>query len=191
MGDYILPPVLDVPVLKDKSAQVIIDHKRYIVWVFPPKCAQTSLRVWVGDENVASPATFAAARNCINDRKYRLIMSLRHPVSRFLSAHANKFPHLPLEKLVQLASQHTDAALDIHLQSQSYYLDRLGRERPDLVLRVESLREDCEHIGWVEDVPEVRNTSSWSHDEFMALPVYLRELLIYRYSRDLALWESS
>lgn len=188
MGDYILPQVLDEPVLKDKSAQVIIDHARYIVWVFPPKCAQTALRIWVGDFNVVSPATFEAARNCLDNRKYRLIMSVRHPVSRLLSAHANKFPATSLGKLIHAVAKHADTALDIHLQSQSYLLNRLGREKPDLVLRVEQLEADCRALPHVEGAPEVRNTSNWDYSVYDGLDRATKELLVWRYRHDIKLW---
>jgi hypothetical protein len=189
MSNYILPPVLETPVLRDKSAQVIIDHSRYIVWVFPPKCAQTALRIWVGDDNVVSPATFEAARHCLIDLKYRLIMSVRHPVRRFMSAHANKFPAIPLGKLVHMVAKHADPALDIHLQAQTYLLHRLGRENPDLALPVEHLGQYCKALPFVEGEPDIRNTSQWHYHEYHDLPEADRSLLEWRYRDDFALWD--
>ena len=185
---YILPAVLQRPVLKDKSAQIIVDNNRHTVWVFPPKCAQTALRIWVGDDNVTSPATFEMARARLNLLHYRLVMSVRHPVDRLLSARANKFPSRSLHDLIELVSKHEDTALDIHLQSQMYLLTRLGRDLPDLALRVENLTHDCEYLPWMEDVPDVRNQSSWTLDEYNSLSDEDRDLLEYRYRADYDLY---
>jgi hypothetical protein len=53
---------------------------------------------------------------------------------------------------------------------------------------VEYLQEDCSTIGWVEDVPDVRNSSRWTSEEFDNLSSELQAMFRYRYRDDFDLW---
>lgn len=191
MSAYDLPPVHDEARLMAGSAQILTDHKRHTVWVFPPKCAQTSLRMWVGEDNVVHNSAFVGARNLIKTHAYRVVMSVRHPEARLISAWRNKFDHLSLGTLVQDAVAHTDHILDIHLRSQCYLLDMIGIERPHRYIRVEHLAHDTNFIPWVDGPVGHENTTGSKATDFETLPLDLQTLFRHRYARDYALWEDA
>jgi hypothetical protein len=189
--NYTNPPGREVAELKHKSAQVLLDHLHHTVWVFPPKCAQTALRKWVGKSNpgVISPVPFVNARTMINRHHYRLVMSVRNPASRIVSAWKNKWPQLSLREVVMTACSRTDYALDLHLQSQMYLLRCLERTVPDIALRVgPELGAMCQALPWMQDSPAKENVSGSRLDDFVALPTEVTDLFYERFADDYSLW---
>lgn len=190
MTAYTKPPVC-APRKLAFSSQVIADHDHQILYVLPPKCAQTSLRLWIGPE-VESPVRFEKVPAL---RDYLVVMSVRNPYHRFVSAWRNKFSNVTFDALLNHALGHGDMALDIHLQSQSHLLDLAGIDEPDLFLRVgPDLADDVANFAMSREWLEQReltheNVSGATMGPFMDLPNEVLDMFKFRYRDDFNLWE--
>ena len=182
------------PRLMEFSAQVVADHDHQILYVFPPKCAQTSLRKYVGPL-VESPVRFDKARKLVHEDDYLTVMSVRNPYHRFVSAWRNKFPNVPFEVLLHHVLDHGDMALDIHLQSQCHLLDLAGIDEPDHFLRVgPGLVEDVaifsahrEWLQWIQLAHE--NKTGAGMGDFLTCDNDTIKMFQWRYRADFELWE--
>jgi len=191
MSEYNQPLIVP-PHTREKSAQVISIPQHNTIFIFPPKCAQTSLRRWVGSD-VVSPTYY---RNVGGNEA--IVMSVRNPFDRLVSAWANKYDNRAFGAFVTNVCSHTDEALDIHVQSQGYLLERCGRRQhgtPDYFLRVgESLYSDISalkrQLTWLRGSPEHANKSA--HESGLAMfskDRELYEMVRARYRDDFELWE--
>lgn len=176
--------------VKTQSAQVLVDSQRKRVYIFPPKCAQTTLRRFIGDYGIKSPVTFEEAKAAIA-AGYMVIMAVRDPKARLVSAWRNKFNSLKLSDVAQAAIMNSDHALDIHLRPQAHLLDMLGRPNVDAYIRVGShMAEDTRRLG-LGSPTEHMNASGSKAADYETLPDYVRGALEARYTWDYRLWEEA
>lgn len=145
----------------------------------------------MGDVDVVSPATYDACISCIKDMNYRTIMTIRNPVDRICSAHRNKFSHMTLEKLLTIATSHSDAILDLHLQSQEFLLRQIDVVKPDILLRVDRLLLDCAGLPWMTGQPGHDNRSGSTDAAWADINLDLRMAFVDRFARDYELYRSA
>lgn len=185
------PQVL-APRITDFSAQLIFVPRNNTLYVFPPKCAQTSLRKWVGTEGVVSPMHFREV-----PQSALVIMSVRNPIERIASAWANKYPETDFRQFVLNCCKHTDEALDIHCQAQSHLLRRAGFHRPDYYIRVDdNLIPDIlrlrKQVGWVPEGNPKHENAQVRQTGLSLITQHgmdLFNLIEARYAEDFKLWE--
>lgn len=196
MSDYTKPQVVE-PRLMEFSSQLVADHDRQVLYIFPPKCAQTSLRKWACFAH-ESPVRFDKVPALSH---YTIVMSVRNPFHRFVSAWQNKYPNVSFDALLKQAISTQDMALDIHLQAQSYYLDLAGIDVPDFFLRVgpwladdvAAFTEALSQRGALEGLEQREltheNKSGATIGPFDQYDNEVLELFKYRYRDDFKLWE--
>lgn len=172
------------------STQLLLDHGRKVIWIIPAKNAQTSIRTWVGD--VESPVFYADAMNAINELGYTVVMAIRNPTHRLVSAWRNNFPSQTLEAVANAAINHDDKTLDQHLRSQLYIWEAIGRPTVHHYIRVgEDMTADCEALPFMTGYPEHVNASHSDVADFDTLDLLPQALYRRRFANDYALWEQA
>ena len=180
------PLVLGQARIIAKSPQIILD--RYDdLWVIPPKCAQTSIRKWIGDDTISGNTSIA------DGRAKRRIMVVRHPVNRLASAYFNKYDNLARGEFLRQVLKTSDEACDIHVRSQTALLwDEYGRyHNPDVFIQFEKLEPALAGLRPGKPLPGHDNKSGRSAGEFAAmLPNETINQILLRYKHDYHLWLS-
>jgi hypothetical protein len=196
MSEYRLPPVTN-PRVQAHSPQVLVDHEHSLVWVIPPKCAQTSLRKLAGPECDHTSFLHNVAALLL-DPSWRLVMSVRNPFHRFQSAWKNKYSQVPFPSLMNTVLSHHDIALDIHLQSQAHLLTLLGVDWPDHYLRVgPDLESDVGKLAFyfphLEGRPLLHENKSGDgrQPNILECSSEVLQQFQFRYARDFQLWEDA
>lgn len=182
MSNYNLP-LVRAPRVQGQSQQILTDG--HIVLVCPPKCAQTSLRQWLGQAEPLSP-------RAAEEAGYPIVMAVRNPYARLVSAYRNKFSKMRFRAFVNKVTSTHDLACDIHVQSQTWLLPE-GRY-PDYMIRVEHLAQDVERFAlgtrYQERELKHANASSGGHylKQYEGFSQEDMDVVRARYRDDFALW---
>lgn len=167
------------------------------VFILPAKTGQTSIR---GALNKALDVMGSSERptHLTYDqlRQYQgpVIMTIRHPAARLISAFNNKFSHqYKFEDFFKEVLKIPDIYSDIHVQSMSFLI---GDVLPNYVIRVERMREDysivrknsCPWLPKVHSLPHANATGTGSKWKDILTPDE-RQALYLRYKRDYELFD--
>lgn len=145
------------------------------IWVLPAKTGQTSLRgaltstLDILNKWKEKPIhlTIEEMAELQSKEGLPVIMTVRHPAARTLSAYANKFREQfeDLHDFVQAVCKVPDINADIHIQSMSALI---GQVEPDHIIRTEKFSEDYvelqqNHFNWL--TPAVPHANATGHGQ--------------------------
>jgi hypothetical protein len=171
-----------------------VDHARKLLFITPYKSGSSSVRTLL--KGMVESGLLVEDVQRMVDNGYKVVCNIRDPWQRLPSAHANKFPSLKFNALMDSVLRNTDPYLDPHLRSQSFWLDLLGNPEVDYFLRVgPNMAADWERLR--RDYPDLpgpmihKNQSERTKNPYGRTTMERLKLFEYRYHHDFALWREA